>query len=170
MSWYSVYGTGVTIHGVEPADDRRVEFTSWLSVFWVPLVPLATYSAHYAGERFSGEGESHRFADLRRISHDWGRIVQTFARGMLAALVAVAPASVMIAKTNGRAATNAEMVLVLASAAWPAVLILWLHHLRRKKLLGASLTPPRAAPPRSSDRPAAPPTPSTPAPRPAGPR
>ena len=170
MSWYSVYGTGVTIHGVERTDDGRVEFTSWVSVFYLPLVPLSTYSGLYAGERLSGEGESHRFADLRRVPHDWGRIRQTFARGLLAAVVAVAPAWVMIAKTNGRAATNAEMVLVLASAAWPAVLILWLHHVRRKKLLGASLTPLHAAPPRSSDRPAAPPTPSTPAPPRAGPR
>ena len=140
MSWYSVYGTGVTIHGVEPTDDGRVEFTSWLSVFWVPIVPLATYSAVYAGERLSGEGESHRFADLRRIPHEWGRVVQTFARGLLAAVVAVAPAAFMIAITHGRAATNAEMLLVLASATWPVILVLWCERVRRRKLRGNAAT------------------------------
>jgi hypothetical protein len=135
MGWYAAYGTGVTIHGVERRSDGRVVFTSWASVFWIPLVPLATYSAHYAGER-PAAGESHRFRDVQRVPHDRGRNARTFARALLVAAAAVAPAAVMIRLTNGRAATSAEMALVLASAAWPAAVVLWAAHLRRRKLRG----------------------------------
>ena len=116
-------------------EDGRVEFTSWASVFWVPVVPLRTYSAIYRGER-PAAGESHRFAEVQRVPHDWGRIARTFVAGWLVAVAAVAPAVVMIAVTAGRAATDAERALLVASAAWPAAVVLWCAHRRRRRLRG----------------------------------
>src|SRR5262245_7685682 len=138
MSWYSIYGTGATIHGIERTDDGRVEFTSWLSLLWVPVIPLASWSAIYAGER-PPDGltdESHWFTDVRRIPHDWTRLLQTFVRCLLIAAIAVAPSAYMIARTQGRAATPLEMAVVFASCIWAVGLVIWSERRRRKQLRG----------------------------------
>ena len=74
--------------------------------------------------------------DLRRIPHEWGRLLLTFARSLLVIACAIAPAYVMIHHTHGRAATRAEMIFVFASALWPVVLIFWAEHVRRRRLQG----------------------------------
>ena len=81
MSWFSVYGTGATIFGVERAAEGRVEFTVWLSLFWTPLIPISSWSAIHAGETI-GAFERNYFADLVRIPHDGRRLRRTFL-GML---------------------------------------------------------------------------------------
>ena len=126
------------VHGVERRRDDRVEFTSWVCVLWVPLLPLRSWSAVYLGEGL-GDGisdESHQFADLRRVPHDWGRIYLTFTRGLLAVACAIAPACFMIHRVTGRAATRAEMAIVFASTFWAAAVIFWAEHLRRRRLRG----------------------------------
>ena len=106
LATFSNHGTGVMMHGAERRPGGRVEFTTWVCVFWVPL--LRSWSGVYAGEGL-GDGvndESHRFANLRRVPHDWGRIYLTFTRGLLAAACAAAPAYVMAHRTHGRGATG----------------------------------------------------------------
>jgi hypothetical protein len=139
VTWYSIYGTGATLHGVTRAADGRVEFTAWLSLFWIPLLPLSSWSGHYAGEADSlGDLErSERFTDLKRIPHDPFRLLQTSSRGLLTALLAAAPAAYMIYRTNGRAATIPEFILVLASALWPILLVIHAERSRRRTLKGA---------------------------------
>ena len=91
MGAFSNHGTGVMIHGVERRPGGRVEFTSWLCVFWVPLLPLRSWSGVYLGEgpADATNDESHQFTDLRRVPHDWGRVYLTFTRSLL--VVACAP-------------------------------------------------------------------------------
>jgi ABC-type spermidine/putrescine transport system permease subunit I len=135
MNWYSINGTGATIHDIERTPDGRVEFTVWLSVFWIPLVPIASWSAVYIGDQpdaFSYSGD--RFTDLVRKKHDWVGLVQTFGRGVATVVICVGPAAYMIARTQGRAATLLEMVFVFASAAWPVLVIIGLERYRRNKL------------------------------------
>ena len=136
MSWYSIYGTGATIHGIMPDDDERVRFTSWLSVLWIPIVPLATWSALYAGER-PPDGltdESHCFVDLQRVPHDWGANFTTLFCSLLLASIAILPCVIMIVLTDGRAATTPEMVVVFGSTLWACGVILWSERHRRRKL------------------------------------
>jgi hypothetical protein len=138
VSWYSVYGTRATIHGVERTDDDRGQFTSWISVLWIPIVPVASWSAIYPGER-PADGltdKSYYFADPRRIPHDWLRIVRTSVSGLLVAMIAIAPTAVMIALTDGRAATNAEMVILIAGIFWGVGLNLLSECIRWNKLRG----------------------------------
>src|SRR5437899_1825893 len=88
LSWYSIYGIGVTIHGIQRRPEGRVEFTSWISVLWVPIIPLRSWSALYAGER-PPDGitdEAHCFADVHRVPHDWGRNARTFASSVALAV------------------------------------------------------------------------------------
>jgi hypothetical protein len=137
MNWSSAYGTGVTLHGVEPMPDGRVEFTAWLSVFWVPLIPVSSWSADYAGESIGGSaGVAHGFADLRRIAHNPTKLARTFVGALLVVIAAVTPSWLMIERTNGRAATPLEMVLVFASVLWAAGLIFFFEYRRRKQLRG----------------------------------
>ncbi|QDT42756.1 hypothetical protein Pan241w_28450 [Gimesia alba] len=139
MGWFSFYGTGATIHGVQSsgADDDRVEFTSWLSVLWIPIIPLRSWSAIYAGgtlpDAISNEG--HAFVDLKRIQHDPSRLGQTFARGIFAFTAAVLPCAYMIYRTDGRAATHIEMIFVFASAVWPVALLIYTDNCRKAKLI-----------------------------------
>jgi len=137
MNWYSAYGTGATIQGVEPTPDGRVEFTVWLSVLWVPLIPVTSWSAVYAVESI-GEvpGESHRFADLRRIAHSPRRLARTFLGALLLVFATVTPLWVMIERTNGRAATTLEMVVIFALVLWAAGLVIFFEYYRLKKLRG----------------------------------
>ena len=138
MAWICSHGTGVTVHGIERRRGGRVEFTTWACVLWVPLLPLRSWSAVYLGEGL-GDGisdESYEFGDLRRIPHDWGRVVRTFTRSLLVVACAVAPAYVMAFRVSGRAATPAEMVAVFASTFWAAGVVFWAAHVRRRSLRG----------------------------------
>jgi hypothetical protein len=137
MSWYSAYGTGANLYGIERAPDGRIEFTAWLSLFWVPLVPVSSWSAVYAGESIGAiPGESHAFADLRRIPHNWPRLTRTFLGALALVVLAIAPIGVMIERTNGRAATTVEMVIIFALTLGVAGLIISIESQRRKKLQG----------------------------------
>jgi heme/copper-type cytochrome/quinol oxidase subunit 4 len=137
MNWYSAYGTGATLQGVEPAPDGRVEFTVWLSVFWVPLIPVSSWSAVYAGGSIGGSaGVAHGFADLQKIAHNPTRLARTFVGALVVVIAAVTPSWVMIERTNGRAATTLEMVFVFASVIWAAGLIFFFEYRRRKRLRG----------------------------------
>jgi hypothetical protein len=135
---FSNHGIGVMIHGIEPQLDGRVEFTSWLCVFWLPLLPLRSWTAIYTGQDPPNgiNDEPYQFADLRRVPHDWVRIYLTFTRSMLVVACAIAPTYIMINRVSGRGATRAEMVVVFASAFWAVAVMIWAEHVRRRRLQG----------------------------------
>jgi len=135
MNWFSVYGTGAMLYGIVQRPDGRVEFTVWLSLFWMPLVPLSSWSARYVGESVEAiPGESHWFADLQRIPHNRGRQAKTILSALLLIAAAIAPIWVMIERTNGRAATTVEMIIVLACTVWAGGLPISVELNRGKKL------------------------------------
>lgn len=141
MGWYSTYGTGATLHGIRQSESEpgRVEFTSWISVFWIPLIPLRSWSAVYAGEALSDllPGDGHAFADLKRIPHEPALLLQTFARGIVTLAIAILPAAYMIYRTQGRAANKVEVAFALASAFWPVAVIIYLEHRQKTVLQGS---------------------------------
>src|SRR5262245_60679021 len=141
MNWFSVYGTGAMLYGIVQRPDGRMEFTVWLSVLWIPLVPLSSWSARYVGEAVQAiPGESHWFADLQRIPHNRGRQAKTFLSALLLVAAAIAPIWVMIERTNGRAATTVEMIIVLACTVWAAGLPISVEINRGKKLKTGKFT------------------------------
>lgn len=136
MPWLSLYGTGATLHDAHRVADDRVEFTVWLSFIWIPLVPLGSYNARYAGE-MKPDGitdEGHSFADLQRIPHDPRRLLRTFVVGLALAIIGLAPVAYMIVRTDGRAATKPEVVVIFAAILWP-ILIVWRAEAIRKRNL-----------------------------------
>lgn len=139
MKWYSLYGTGTTIHSIERTDDGRTEFTVWLSMFWVPLAPITSWSGVYAGELPANGlwSDRHCFSDLVRILHNWRRIGRTLVLAVAVTVAALAPIAYMLFRINGRGATNLEMVFVFAFTAWPVVLVVAMEKARTRQLQGA---------------------------------
>jgi len=141
LKTFSHCGIGIKVHAIERRPDGRVEFTLWFTVFWIPLIPLSSWSARYRGEFDDAIREDgHYFEDLVRIQRDALCYVQTLTRSVLMLALAIAPAAILIHRTMGRAATPVEMILVFASAVWPVLLILSIERQRRRLLRGPSTT------------------------------
>ena len=140
MGWYSINGIGVTLHGASRsiADEGRVEFTSWISVFWVPVVPIRSYSALYLGETpptgITDEGLA--FTDVIRIPHDARKLLKTFLGGTFALALCIGPIAYLIVRTDGRAATKLEMALILALCCLPVYLVSRMESRRKAALRG----------------------------------
>ena len=137
INTFSHYGTGVKVHAIERQPDGRVEFTLWFTLFFIPVFPLSSWSGLYGGEFHDAIREDgYYFEDLVRIHRGLLCHAQTFTRSLLVLGLAIAPATCLIHRTTGRAATAFEMVLVFASALWPVLLIILLERHRRKLLVG----------------------------------
>lgn len=113
MAWFSAYGTGATMFDVEPEPEGRVRFTVWLSFFFVPIVPLSSWSAIYLGETIAAT-EQNYFKDLVRVPHVPWRLARTFFLAMLSTLVTIGPLAFMIHRKTGRAGTRAEATIALS--------------------------------------------------------
>jgi hypothetical protein len=141
MNWYSAYGTGATLYGIVRRPDERVEFTVWLSLLWMPLIPLSSWSARYVGEGIPAiPGESHWFSDLQRVPHNSARMAKTFLGAILLVAAALVPIAVIIERTNGRAATSLEMIILFACVLWAAGLPISVEVNRGKKLRTGNFT------------------------------
>jgi len=130
---YSVLGTGLRMYGIKRIDDDRVRFTLWISILFLPLIPISTWSATYIAPApcHLPTDERHFFCNLIRLRHDHAGYLRTFAAGILAYLTAICPTAIMILITRGRAATKVELVFVLASAIWPVIMLI--HFLEEQK-------------------------------------
>jgi hypothetical protein len=138
MQTFSHYGIGVKVHDIEKRPDGTVEFTLWFTVFWIPVVPLSSWSGEYSSE-VAPDGireDGHSFRNLERIQRDSLCYLRTFSRSVLVLALAIAPAAYMIHRTSGRAAPSVEIIFVFASALWPVLLILLLEKHRRNLLKG----------------------------------
>ena len=137
MKTFSHYGVGVKVHAIERRPDGRVEFTLWLTVFWIPVVPLSSWSAVYRADFHDAiRVDGQCFQDPVRIERGALCHIQTFTRSILTLALAIAPAAILIYRTSGRAATPVEMIFVFASAAWPVLLVILIERHRRKLLKG----------------------------------
>lgn len=139
MEVFTHYGVGITAFDIERKPSGRVEFTLWATVFFLPVWPLSSWSAAYGGPvRPDGiKEDGHRFDDALRIQRDFISYAQTFTSAILVLSIAVAPITYFIFRTNHRAATDGEMVLVFASCVWPVVVVNLVERRRRKLLTGA---------------------------------
>jgi hypothetical protein len=135
MKWFSAYGTDATMFDVEPEPKGKIRFTVWLSIFWMPIIPLSSWSAIYLGESIAAT-ESDYFKDLVRMPHQRNRLMRTWLLAVFGLVATVGPLSLMTFRTNGRGATPAEMVVVFALTGWTVGLLIFLEDQRKKKLSG----------------------------------
>ena len=137
ISTFLHHGTGINVQAIEPQRDDRVEFTLWFTIFFIPILPLSSWSGVYGGEVLDAiREEGHYFKDLVRINRGLLCHLQTFVRSLFVLVLAIAPSAYVIDRTSGRAATQAEMILVFASAVWPVLVVILLERQRRRLLSG----------------------------------
>lgn len=138
MEVFSHYGVGIKAFAIERKPDGRVEFTLWATAFFLPVWPLSSWSATYAGPvRSDGiKEDGHRFEDEVRIQRDFFTYAQTVTAAFVMLAVAITPITYFIFRTTGRAATTFEMILVYASCIWPIVVVSLVERHRRTLLAG----------------------------------
>lgn len=140
MDVFTHYGIGSKAFAIERRPNGRMEFTLWATVFFVPVWPLSSWSAIYAGPvRPDGiKEDGHRFDDAARIGRDFISYVRTLTASIITLAIATAPIAYFIFRTTGLAATSIEIVLVFASCVWPIVVVSLVERRRRKLLTATS--------------------------------
>jgi hypothetical protein len=132
MRGFSVYGCGLMQLGLRRAGDG-LEVTRWLTVLYLPLVPLSRWRVLPGGEVFPLEyhvDESLRFHPLERLPLDGMGVLRTVVAGWLTVAVAVGPA-VGCTLTFPAPVSRLEFAILLATCAWPLAVYLWVQ--RRAK-------------------------------------
>ena len=138
MEVFSHYGIGIKPFAIERKPDGRVEFTLWITMFWIPVFPQSAWSAYYVGpSKPDGiKEEGHQFTDGVKIRRSIVSYINTLSNSILALALAVAPAGYFIFRTTARAATTLEMIFIYAACVWPVVLITLLERQRVRRLKG----------------------------------
>jgi hypothetical protein len=106
-----------------------LETTRWLTLFYLPLLPVSRWQVRYAGMAFpSGpdEDESFVFEPVERLPLNFGGVLGTALCGWCLFAVALGPAAACVFGIRG-AADNFQMVLVFASCGWPLAVIIWVR-------------------------------------------
>jgi len=125
MEIFTHYGIGVKAFPIERKPDGRVEFTLWFTFFFLPVFPLSSWSAIYAGpiQNNGIKEDGHSFDNAARIQREFICYVQTVSATIVILAAAIAPIVYLIFRTQHRAATSIEMILVFASCVWPVVVV-----------------------------------------------
>lgn len=129
---YSVLGCGSMLLGLCRDEEGRLETTRWLTLFYLPVLPLWRWRVEYCGMA-GGEyqdDETPLFTPLSRLPLDLEGTSRTLLAGWLLGAVAVGPAVTAALLVNPPVPTWL-MVCVLATAFWPVALRFWIMHRQR---------------------------------------
>ena len=139
MNWQAINGTGLTLHGVERTMEERVTFTIWFSILWVPIFPIASYSALYnpVGQEKTAPA-SYKFTDIQKIPHEARRLVNTLITNWCVAVVAFTPMLICMKNMRQGAVPPLEIAFIIASCSWPVLLLDISKKQRHKKMVGKS--------------------------------
>jgi hypothetical protein len=117
----SLYGCGLRVLGIVPLGSGEMQATLWLTLTYVPLLPLGTWRVTYAGESMAiaeGVDDILLFRKLKRLPLDFAGAVKTLCVGWAVFVIAFGPLVVVFLRVMNRAANNVEIVLLFASILW----------------------------------------------------
>ncbi len=117
----SLYGCGLRVLGIVPLGGGEMRATLWLTLIYVPLMPLGTWRVAYSGESQSfvdGVDDILLFRKLERLPLDFAGAVKTLCFGWAVFVIAFGPLVVLFLRVMNRAANNVEIVLLFASILW----------------------------------------------------
>lgn len=139
---WSFYGTGVRLHCPEPEPPDFVVVTHWLTLFFIPVAPLRRVRCRYLGEVLSdGATDSGlRFEIVERLPLSWSSVCATYLWSWIALLATLGPIAFLIWHTQGRAATTAEMIVLLTCTVALGLLPFYVEW-RQKQVLEGSWRP-----------------------------
>jgi hypothetical protein len=139
MRGFSIYGCGLMQLGLR-RDPDGLEMTRWLTVLYLPLIPLSRWRVRPAGVVFPPEhhvDESFRFYPVERLPLGVLGVLQTAVAGWLLVAVAVAPA-IVCALTVEAPVNPVEFAIVMATCAWPLAVFIWVQR-RAKAIVRAEI-------------------------------
>ena len=126
MRGFSIYGCGLMQFGLR-RDADGLEMTRWLTVLYLPLIPLSRWRVRPAGVVFPLEyhvDESFRFHPVERLPLDIARALLTGTAAWLLVAIAVGPA-LGCAFALQAPVSVVEFAVAMALCAWPlAVFVL----------------------------------------------
>src|SRR5581483_1477366 len=120
MRGCSVFGCGVMQLGLRRDHEGGLETTRWVTLCYLPLLPLSRWRVRYAGVALPQplEDETFVFEPLGRLPLRAAGVLRTAWCGWCLVALAVGPALACAFGIRG-AANNFEMALVFASCCWP---------------------------------------------------
>lgn len=136
---WSYYGTGLRLHAPEPEPPDLVVVTHWLTLFFIPVAPLRRVKCRYLGEALSdgATDAALRFEIVERLPISWSSVCATYLWSWIALLVTLGPIAFLIWRTQGRAATTAEMIVLLTCTVALGLLPFYVEW-RQKRILEGS--------------------------------
>jgi hypothetical protein len=137
MRGFSISGCGLMQLGVR-RDADGLEMTRWLTLLYLPLIPLSRWRVRPAGIVFPPEhhvDESFRFHPVGRLPLDLLGVLQTAAAGWLLVAVAIGPA-IGCALTFQAPVNHLEFAIVMATCAWPLAVYIWVQRRARGVVRG----------------------------------
>src|SRR5215469_15531888 len=97
---FSIYGTGVSFYGCRRLEQDRYCVTRWLTILWLPVLPLSTWIIRPIGMTFVNMGalmiDRHKFEVVERPGLDARAVLRTYVTGYLTLLIAVGPVAAVI--------------------------------------------------------------------------
>jgi hypothetical protein len=114
--------------GLRRDDDGLLETTRWITLFFVPVIPLSRWRVRYVGlARQVGpdNDESFVFDPIERLTLDPYGVMRTALCGWCLFAIAVGPAVGCV--FGIRRATTTQMAFVFGACCWPLLVILWVQ-------------------------------------------
>jgi len=118
---YSVNGIGIRLLDYQRVSADTYEVTRWLTLFFVPVLPLGTLLIKPGSVEGVGTSMQYSFQYLGKRPTRWARVFRLYGFTLLAALPITAFA---LLEKPGSDNPNMSVALVILSVLW-AVGILW---------------------------------------------
>ena len=136
MNDFTFYGTGLRLYGMRPETDNTVVVTQWITLFFVPVIPLRRARCLFTGEHTGIGDPGFGVAILERLPLSLIECLETYYFSAVMVLITLGPAAYMIFRVQNRAANNWEFVAVCLSALWPVAVIHFVESRNKRLLLG----------------------------------
>jgi hypothetical protein len=137
-----VFGCGVMQLGLRRDRAGSLEITRWVTLGYLPLLPLSRWRVRYTGMALPGPLEDPSFVceALGRLPLDATGVLGTALCGWCLVALAVGPALACAFGIQTPASTL-QMALVFASCSWPLLVLIAVHQRRRALVRGTTAPP-----------------------------
>jgi hypothetical protein len=120
------------------APDGGLETTRWLTLCYVPLVPLSRWRVRVVGRVIPRPREdgAFLFEPLERLPLSLGAAFTTAVGGWCLAALGLGPLAACLVECAGTA-RFVQMAVFFPACVWPAVLVEWVERRRRAVIQGS---------------------------------
>lgn len=127
---FNVKGFGIWFYGVRQVEPDRVLFTTWFCLLFIPIIPLATWSARRGELGWVGPV----IGGIEKHPHDHLYNLRTFITSLVITAAVIAPSQYMILASDHRRMTTPEMVITFASMLVTVVVAIFSQQFQFKQL------------------------------------